>query len=45
LQNASPLAVGETYTMPDSGLIVGAPVGTGQAANIYITGGPMLRRG
>jgi hypothetical protein len=45
LQNSSPLAVGETYTMPDSGLIVGLPVGTGQAADIYITGGPMLRRG
>lgn len=45
LQNASPVAVGETYTMLDSGLIVGAPVGTGQTADIYITGGPMLRRG
>jgi len=45
LQNLSPLAVGETYTMPDSGLTAGVPVGTGQAASFYITGGPMLRRG
>ena len=45
LQNSSPVPVGGTFTMPDSGLIVGVPVGTGQAADTYITGGPMLRRG
>jgi hypothetical protein len=45
LQNSAPVPVGETYTMPDAGLTVGVPVGTGQAAEIYITGGPMLRRG
>ncbi len=45
LQNSAPIPVGETYTVPDGGLIVGTPVGTGQAADTYITGGPMLRRG
>jgi hypothetical protein len=45
LQNSTPIPVGETFTMPDSGLIAGRPVGTGQAADTYITGGPMLRRG
>jgi hypothetical protein len=45
LQNSSPLGIGETYTMPDAGLTVGVPVGTGQAADYYVTGGPMLRRG
>jgi hypothetical protein len=45
LQNSSPLGVGETFTMADSGLMVGVPVGTGQTADFYVTGGPMLRRG
>ena len=45
LQNSSPLAIGETYTMPDAGLTVGVPVGAGQAADYYVTGAPMLRRG
>ncbi len=45
LQNPVPISIGETYTVPNAGLIVGAPVGTGQAADTYITGGPMLRRG
>ncbi len=44
-QNASPIAVGLTFTMPGSGLIAGPAPGTGQAADIFVVGGPMLRRG
>jgi hypothetical protein len=45
LQNSTPLALGATFTMPGSGLISGAPAGSGQSADVYITGGPLLRRG
>jgi hypothetical protein len=44
-QNASPIAVGQTFTMPDGGLITGVAPGTGQAADIFVVGGPTLRRG
>lgn len=44
-QNASPIAVGQTFTMPDAGLTAGPAPGTGQAADIFITGGQTLRRG
>jgi hypothetical protein len=44
-QNASPVAVGSTFTMPDGGLIAGASPGMGQAADVFVVGGPMLRRG
>ncbi len=45
LQNSSPIAVGQTFTMPDSGLVVGAAPGDGQSPDVYVIGGPMLRRG
>ncbi len=45
LQNSSPVAIGGTFTMPDSGLVIGTPVGTGQAADYFVTGGSLLRRG
>jgi hypothetical protein len=44
-QNASPVAVGDAFTMPSGGLIAGAAPGTGQAADIFVVGGPTLRRG
>lgn len=44
-QNASPIAVGQTFTIPNGGLIAGAAPGTGQAADIFVVGGPTLRRG
>jgi hypothetical protein len=31
--------------MPSGGLIAGAAPGTGQAADIFVVGGPTLRRG
>jgi hypothetical protein len=45
LQNASPIPVGQSFTMPDSGLVAGPAPGTGQAPDTYVIGGPMLRRG
>jgi hypothetical protein len=45
LQNGSPIPVGQSFTMPDSGLVAGAAPGTGQAPDTFVIGGPMLRRG
>jgi hypothetical protein len=45
LQNAAVIAVGTSFTLPTSGLVTGVPPGNGQAADIYVVGGPMLRRG
>lgn len=45
LQNSTAVAVGASFTLPDSGLVTGVAPGTGQAADIYIVGGPTLRRG
>lgn len=45
LQNASPIGVGGSFTLPGSGLATGAALGNGQTADLYITGGPTLRRG
>jgi hypothetical protein len=44
-QNASPISLGQTFTMPGGGLIAGAAPGTGQAADIFVVGGSTLRRG
>lgn len=45
LQNAAPIAVGQSFTLPAAGLVTGRGPGTGQVPDFYITGGPMLRRG
>ncbi len=45
LQNASPIAIGQTFTEASSGLAAGAAAGTGQPPDYYITGGSVLRRG
>jgi hypothetical protein len=45
LQNSTPIAVGGSFTLPASGLVAGSCPGCGQAADIYVTGGLMLRRG
>lgn len=45
LQNVIIVPAGQIFEMPDSGLIAGAAAGTGQAADVYVTGGPMVRRG
>ena len=45
LQNPTPVPVGQSFTLPGTGLAAGAAPGDGQAADTYISGGWMLRRG
>jgi hypothetical protein len=45
LQNAAPIPVGQTFTIPGTGLITGIPAGSGQAADSWVTGGRALLRG
>jgi hypothetical protein len=45
LQNSAPLAIGATFALPGSGLVSGASPGDGQAADMFVTGGRILRRG
>jgi len=45
LQNSSPIAVGQSFILPPSGLTAGAAPGDGQTPDLYIVGGPTLRRG
>ncbi len=45
LQTPTPVAVGESFTLPSTGMIAGRPPGTGQTPDVYVTGGSMLRRG
>jgi hypothetical protein len=45
LQNPAPIAVGQSFTLASTGLVAGRSPGDGQAADIYINGGWMLRRG
>jgi len=45
LQNPTPVPVGQSFTLQDTGLAAGAAPGDGQSADVYISGGWMLRRG
>jgi hypothetical protein len=45
LQNGAPLAIGATFTLPGAGLVSGLSPGDGQAADMFVTGGRILRRG
>ena len=45
LQNPTPVPVGQSFTLAETGLAAGAAPGDGQAADTYISGGWMLRRG
>jgi hypothetical protein len=45
LQNSAAVAVGASFTLPSSGLVIGVAPGSGQAADVYVVGGPTLRRG
>ena len=45
LQSSAPLGLGQSYTLPNTGLAPGRAPGNGQGADIYIIGGPLLRRG
>jgi hypothetical protein len=45
LQNNAPLGIGATFTLPGSGVVGGRCPGDGQAAEMFVTGGRILRRG
>jgi hypothetical protein len=45
LQNSTPIAVGQSFTVPAGGLVQGNAPGDGQAPDLYVTGAWMLRRG
>jgi len=45
LQNPTPVPVGQSFILPDTGLRAGAAPGDGQSADVYISGAWMLRRG
>jgi len=45
LQNSTPLALGQTFQLPATGLVPGRVPGDGQAPDIYVTGGWTLQRG
>jgi hypothetical protein len=45
LQNATAIPVGQTFTLPPTGLVAGTSPGSGQAPDRYVVGGQMLRRG
>jgi hypothetical protein len=45
LQNSTSLALGQTFTEPETGLVTGVRAGMGQAPDTYVTGGSVLRRG
>ncbi len=45
LQNSAPLGIGATFTLPGLGLMSGRCPGDGQAAEMFVTGGRILRRG
>jgi len=45
LQNLTPVAVGQSFTLPETGLAAGRAPGDGQSADVYISGFWIIRRG
>ena len=45
LQNTDPVPIGQTFTLPETGLAPGRAPGDGQTPDFYVSGGWMLRRG
>jgi hypothetical protein len=44
-QNNAPLGVGGSFTLAGAGVVAGRTPGNGQIPDVYIVGGPLLRRG
>ncbi len=44
-QTSAPVAVGDTFVLPDSGLVDGPAPGDGQDPDVYLTGRSAMRRG
>ncbi|HEY4363150.1 MAG TPA: hypothetical protein VGN17_19430 [Bryobacteraceae bacterium] len=45
LQTATPVPVGQSFTLATTGVAAGRAPGMGQSADYYVVGGPMMRRG
>jgi hypothetical protein len=45
LQNNAPLAIGQNFSLPSTGLVTGRAPGDGQSPDIYFTSGWTLQRG
>jgi hypothetical protein len=45
LQTTTPIPIGQSFTLPTSGLVTSSAPGNGQLADVFITGGRLLRRG
>jgi hypothetical protein len=45
LQTATPIPIGQSFTLPSTELAAGQAPGTGQTADVYVVGGQTLRRG
>lgn len=45
LQNSSAVPAGQSFVLPGANLAAGRAPGNGQTADVYVTGGPTLRRG
>ena len=45
VQNSTPVPVGQTFTLEETGLAAGRGPGDGQSADVYISGFWMMRRG
>lgn len=45
LQNSTPVPVAQNFILPSTGLVQGRAPGNGQSPDVYVTGGPLLRRG
>jgi len=45
LQNSTPVAVGGSYTLSETGPVSGNAPGNGQVPDFYVTGGSNLNRG
>jgi hypothetical protein len=44
-QNSVPLSIGTDFTLSSVGVVVGRVPGDGQNPDVYVVGGPLLRRG
>jgi hypothetical protein len=45
LQNTPPIPIGQSFVLASTGLVPGNAPGNGQLADVFITGGRLLRRG
>ena len=44
-QNGGPVNIGASFTLSEEGVVAGRAPGDGQSPDLYVVGGPLLRRG